>query len=186
MDWLQYPVAALFALLGIVCIALVIIQMPGTWIMLALAVLIEFLDRYYLTTPDQQTFGWVVLGICLGLALIGEALEFAASVLGAKHGGASRAGMIGSLIGGVVGALMLAAPFSVVPVIGTIGGALMGAVAGTFIGAVIGEIGVAQRKVKESARPAFGASVGRVVGTMSKMGIAMALWIVLSVAAFWP
>ena len=40
--------------------------------------------------------------------------------------------------------------------------------------------------MKDSVKPAFGATVGRVVGTASKLGITIAMWLVLSIFAFWP
>jgi hypothetical protein len=35
-------------------------------------------------------------------------------------------------------------------------------------------------------KPAIGATIGRVVGTTSKVGIAIAAWLMLSISAFWP
>ena len=95
MDWLLYVVAVLFFLVGAVCVLSVVIQLPGTWIMLALAVLIEWADRVYLSQGAEQTFGWWVLGVCLGLALLGEVIEFLASAVGAKTTGASTRGVVG-------------------------------------------------------------------------------------------
>ena len=52
---------------------------------------------------------------------------------------------------------------------------------------VIGEIsGEQPQTIKGSLKPAIGASIGRIVASMSKIGIALVVWIVLCVAAFWP
>jgi uncharacterized protein YqgC (DUF456 family) len=116
------------------------------------------------------------------LAGLGELIEFAAGAAGAKRGGAGRRGMIGALIGGIVGALLLT-PFIPVPVVGT----LIGAIIGTFIGAVLGEVtGLEPKTVRGSMKPALGATIGRVAGTVGKMGTAIVVWLTLSVAAFWP
>ena len=58
----------------------------------ALAAIIEYLDRFYLPADARETFGWWVLGTCLGLALLGEALEFLAGAAGAANG-RERAGV---------------------------------------------------------------------------------------------
>ncbi len=188
MDWILYIVATLFFLIGIGCLLLVVVGLPGGWIMLCLAGVIEYCDQYYLTgeSGTTETFGWWVLGVCLGLMLLGEVIEFLAGLAGAKKGGASRRGMIGSLIGGIIGVFVFAPLFSIVPLIGTIFGALLGALLGTFAGAMVGELSAQEATMKDSLKPAFGATVGRVVGTASKLGITIAIWLVLTVFAFWP
>src|SRR6185503_17493700 len=139
MEWIDYVVAVVFCLLALICAASIVLSVPGTWIMLALALIIEWADQFYLPPEHRQTFDWWVLGTCFALALLGELLELAAGAAGAKGGGGRRRGMIGALIGGVVGALLLT-PFIPVPVVGT----LIGAIVGTFIGAVVGEVTGAQ------------------------------------------
>ncbi|MCH7546021.1 MAG: DUF456 domain-containing protein [Planctomycetes bacterium] len=188
MDWILYIVAFLFFLLGIGCLLLVVVGLPGGWIMLSLASVIEYCDQYYLTGENgtTETFGWWALGACLGLLLVGEMIEFLAGLAGAKKGGASRRGMIGSLIGGIIGVFVFAPLFSIFPLIGTIFGALLGALLGTFAGAMVGELSTQETTMKDSLKPAFGATVGRVVGTASKLGITIAIWLVLTVFAFWP
>ena len=183
MEWITYLIASLFVLLGAGCMVLVLFQLPGGWILLTTALGIEFLvDRFYLPVASQPTFGSLVLWGSLILLLLGEVLEFGTGLLGAKHGGATRRGMIGSLLGGMAGAIFFT-PIIPVPVVGT----LIGALLGTFIGAVIGEAtGSDPSSLSGSIQPALGATIGRVVGSMSKLCVAFAVWIVLSVAAFWP
>ncbi len=182
MDWMLYVVAAVFALVGLGCVVLVVFQLPGAWIMLALAVVIELFDHWYLSDEPAITFGWWWLGVCAALLGLGELIELVASVVGAKKGGASKRGMWGSLIGGIAGAIgfQVAVP---IPIFG----ALVGAIVGTFIGAIVGEMtGRDPQTLQGSMKPAIGASIGRIVASTSKVGIALAVWIVLCVAAFWP
>ena len=182
MEWIAYLVATVFCVLGFVCVLSIILGLPGTWIMIGLALLIEVFDSAYLPPERQTTFGAWVLWTCVILAGIGELIELAAGAAGAKKGGGSKRGMIGALIGGIAGALLLT-PFIPLPVVGT----LIGAVIGTFTGAVIGEVTGEQAKtVTGSMKPAIGATIGRVAGTVSKIAIAIAVWIVLSAAAYWP
>ena len=184
MEWMTYLVAALFTLLGAACVASIIFSLPGAWIMLGIALVIEWLDQFW-RVPDAagrtQTFEWWLLGVCLGLALLGELIELVAGAAGAKRGGGGRRGMIGALIGGILGAIILTS-FIPIPVVGT----LIGAVIGTFVGAVIGEVTGPQAKtVAGSMKPALGATIGRVLGTAGKMAVAIVMWLALSVAAFW-
>jgi len=182
MEWLQYVFATLFFVLGGVCVVLVVVQLPGTWALLGLAALLEYLDRLYMSDSDHQTFGWWVLGCCLAIAVIGEIIEFVASVAGAKKGGSSTRGMWGALIGGIAGVFIFTPLFFFIPLFG----AFLGAVLGTFVGAVVGELTAEHATIKGSMKPAIGATIGRVLGTTAKLGIAMAMWMTLTVAAFWP
>lgn len=182
MEWMLYVVAAFFSLAGLVCLALTILSLPGTWMIIGLALIVEVLDFLYLPEGASATFGWWVLGVAVGLALLGEGVELLTGAIGAKKGGASRAGMIGALVGGVAGAVLCTFLLPI-PIVGT----LMGALAGTFLGALIGEVTTdANRTVRGSMKPATGAMIGRVFGTLGKMGIGVVVWVVLSVAAFIP
>ena len=180
MEWVAILVAVLFTLLALGCLFALVIGLPGTWIMIGLAVIIELVDRWYLPAGEQTTFGWWVLLVCVVLAGIGEVLEFFAGLLGAKKAGSSKRGMIGSIIGGLAGAVVgTGLP---APIIGT----LVGALVGTFLGALIGEAtGNEAKELKESVKPATGALIGRVLGTLSKLPIAMLVMVILVVRAFW-
>ena len=226
MEWLAYVVASLFTLLGLGCLFLVALSLPGTWILLILALVIELVDVYYLA-PPHETFGWGLLAACLLLALLGELLEFGAGVAGAKAGGGTRRGMVGALVGGLLGAIVLT-PLLPIPVVGTLVGALLG----TFAGALLAERTHPERGSRASGpeapgapspgtppgttaaptppaaadapsaevgrpapggagwgpdlRAASGATVGRLLGTLGKLAMGIAVWLALSVAAFWP
>ncbi len=186
MEWLAYVTATLFFVLGAGCVLLLVVQAPGTWVLLALAVLLEWLDRFYLPEGAPPTFGWPVLAACLALAVVGELVEFFAGAVGAQRGGSSRRGMWGALIGGLVGIFVFTPLFFFVPIFG----ALFGALLGTFVGAVVGELSHQRsrqqpRNVRGSLKPALWATVGRVVGATSKVGIGIAMWLTLTVSAYW-
>lgn len=179
MDWILFVVAALFLLVGLGCMILIVFQLPGVWILLALALLIEVFDGWYLTEEPPVTFGWWVLGLGLGLAALGELIEFVAGMMGAKKAGSSRRGMWGALIGGIVGAFLLAVPIPIV-------GALIGAIVGTFAGAFLAEMTVHEATVRGSVKPAMGASIGRILGTAGKLAVAISVWVILTFVAFVP
>jgi uncharacterized protein YqgC (DUF456 family) len=112
------------------------------------------------------------------VAGIGELLEFMLSAFGAKRFGASRSGMFGSIIGGFVGALC-GTVLLPLPIFGTLVGALLG----TATGAVIGEMRHG-RKFGETTRPALGAVLGRLLGTLAKFPCAIIVLAILAAAAF--
>jgi uncharacterized protein YqgC (DUF456 family) len=178
LSWIAWPVAGLFTIAGLLCTLLLVLGLPGAWLTIALAVLIDLVDVLWLAPEDRPTFSIGVLATAVVLAGLGELVEFAASALGAKRMGASRRGIVGALVGSLAGAAI--GTFLIpVPVIGT----LAGAVGGSFLGAVLGETS-AGRSVEHSMRPATGAAIGRVLGTLGKIPFAVAVWAVLSAAAF--
>jgi uncharacterized protein len=167
MEWIAYIVAAIFFVLSALCVVSVLIGLPGGWIMLAIALIIEFCDRWYLSPEHQPTFGTRLLIVCAALLLIGEIIETAAGAAGAKRGGASRRGMIGAIIGGMLGAILLT---GLIPILFI--GTIIGAIVGTFIGAIMGEVtGEKSKTVGRSIKPAIGATIGRVAGSFGKIMI---------------
>ncbi|HRP62087.1 MAG TPA: DUF456 domain-containing protein, partial [Phycisphaerales bacterium] len=182
VDWLHYVVASLFVILGAGCVISMVLSLPGTWIMLAVAIVIELADGWYRSGDSPITFGWWVLGISAALAALGELFEFLAGAAGAKGGGGTRRGMIGAIVGGVLGAIIFT---FAVPILFV--GTLLGALVGTFVGAMVGEISAEQpRSLRGSLKPATGATIGRALGTAGKIGAAVVMWVLLSVAAFVP
>jgi uncharacterized protein YqgC (DUF456 family) len=111
-----------------------------------------------------------VLFVVLGLALLGELLEFLAGMLGvARVKGTTRSAafaLIGTLIGSVVG--LVVSIFIPIPVIAQLVLAILFSSFGAMIGAILGEWkeGVSRERLSEVGRAAF---VGRVLGTVSKV-----------------
>ena len=181
MFLIPYVVATLFSLFGLVCVFLVAVGLPGTWLLLLVALCIELLDPLWLPEGDRSTFSWWTLGAAFLLALVGEVLEFLASALGAKFGGASRRGMIGSIVGALVLGIALTILIPI-PVVGSVIGAVLGAAVGTMLA----ELTVPGNRFSDTLRPAQGAAIGRLLGTLGKLPCAAAVWVVLMVAAFIP
>ena len=181
MEWLAWLILAVFALLGLACLLLLVLGLPGTWVLLAIAFGIELVDGFLLPGDAVVTFGWDLLALCGGLALVGEGIEALAGVAGTRYGGGTRRGMVGAFIGGIVGAIFLTGLLPI-PVLGTLFGAMFGA----FLGAFIGEAtGPEARGRAHNLRAAFGAAVGKLGGTVAKLAIGVVMWVLL-VRAAWP
>ncbi len=151
-------------------LALTIITLPGTWAMLLVAAGAK------LWQPELMS--WWTLGVCAGLALLGEAIELVASGVGAKAAGGSRAGSMGALIGSIAGAI-IGIPF--IPPAGPIVGAVLGAA----LGALIGERGYSKRTWGRSSGVAAGAAAGRAVSIMVKLLLSGLVGLILFVACLW-
>jgi uncharacterized protein YqgC (DUF456 family) len=94
------------------------------------------------------------------IMLIVEALEYALIVLAARKYGASKWGIMGSIIGGIGGAISGA---FVTPIIG----AIVGSIIGVFVGATILEF-FKSFKVREAFLSGVGAFLGKLGGLSIK------------------
>lgn len=160
MNWVYY---LLMLALLVVGLGIVVMNLPGLWLMAAAAGL------YALITPEHYLFPWGIVTI-LVLCLVGEVLEFFGKAGGAKQAGGSGRAMLLATIGGVVGGLVLSIP---VPIIGTLAGVCIGA----FVGAMAGQYTVAG-DVGHSTVVGWGAAKGTLVGILLKLFVGVVILLV--------
>lgn len=166
MEALAVAIIVVAALVGTV---LAVVTLPGVWLMLGVALACDLWQPTLLSTPT------LLAG--LGLALAGEAIEFAASSLGARRAGASRAGAIGAAVGSLVGAVagLVIPP----PIIGSI----VAGVVGAGVGAVVAERRWGGKGWSAAATVGTGAALGRMVATVAKAAVAAMVGVILVAAA---
>jgi uncharacterized protein YqgC (DUF456 family) len=151
----------------VLSIILIVLGLPGLWIMVATAVV------YNMIVPGDP-IGWVSLIAVAALALLAEILEFTMTGRYArKYGGSRRAGW-GAILGGIVGAIV---GFPV-PIVGPV----IGAFIGSFVGALVAEL-TGGASAGDATRVAKGALIGRVMSTVLKIGIGITIGIWIFVAA---
>jgi len=117
-----------------------------------------------------ESFEYVALGTILiiaVLAMLTFAVDFWATMFGAKKFGASKRAVIGAVLG-LIGGIFLGFP---------------GVIFGPFIGAVVGELS-ARRNLHQATRAGIGATVGFVLGAALKLALAFAMIGVYLVARF--
>jgi len=167
---MEYFFAILFILVLLAVLGLNVLGLPANWIILALA------WGWDLAHPAFSP-GWTFYAPLIGMAVIGEALEFGAQFYGAKKYGGSNKGNIGAFIGAIAGAIFFA-PF----LMGF--GALLGAVGGAYLGCSLFER-MHGRPSHEAWHAARGAMWGRVLGFVVKIGLGGAM-LALIARAVWP
>jgi uncharacterized protein YqgC (DUF456 family) len=156
----------LFILAMLVSLFLVPIGLPGTFIMVAVAIAADYFGA--------AGIGWFAIGLSLVLAVVAEVLEWTLSASFArKYGGSRRAGW-GALLGGFIGA------FAGVPV--PVIGSMIGAFAGAFVGALIAEFSRPESDASVATRVATGALIGKAAATALKLAIAFTIALVLTFA----
>lgn len=147
----------LYLLLAVVLLVGLYINLvgaPGLWVMV-LGTL-----GYAWATHGAYAGLRTIIAIAV-LAGLAELVEFMAAGAAAKRAGASKRGIWGALIGGILGAFFLTVA---VPVIGTI----IGVCTGTFLGAIVGEL-LGGTELGGSMRVGAGAVWGRLLGTLAKL-----------------
>jgi len=109
---------------------------------------------------------WTLLLLTI-LAGLTYAVDFWATIFGARKFGASKRAVIGALFGVVTG-LFLGLP---------------GVIFGPFIGAVIGELS-ARRDLQQATRAGIGATLGLAIGSALKLALALAMIGIFAVVRF--
>jgi uncharacterized protein YqgC (DUF456 family) len=159
----------IFAAVLLLCLFMIPLGLPGTWIMIGSAI-------GYNALVHNEPIGWITIVATAVLATIAEVFEFTLSTkYTKKYGGSRRAGW-GAIIGGIAGAI-IGVP---IPIIGSV----IGAFAGSFAGALIAEYSRREATAGTATRVATGALVGRVVAAAMKtgIGVAIAAWLIFAAA----
>lgn len=168
---MSYLASSIVLLACVLAVPLTLLTLPGAWLALAAAAGCE--------VWQPGLFSWWTIGICAGLALLGEGIEIAAGAVGASKAGGSKTGAVGAVVGTLVGAVL--GTFVVpVPVIGTI----LGAAIGAGLGAMLAERVIKKKDAATSAKIAAGAAAGRLVAVVVKGTITLAIALTLGIAAF--
>lgn len=153
---------------------LALLTLPGVWVMLVAASLVN-----WLWTPGL--YSWWTIGVCAALALTGEILEIVAAGVGSRKFGGTSTGSLGAVIGGMLGAVV--GTFAIpIPIAGTI----IGSVIGAALCALAAERGIKGRSWGESHKSAAGAAVGRIAATFIKLGVAVAVGLALLLGLVTP
>jgi hypothetical protein len=180
--WIYWLCCILLLLANVACWVATFFTLPGNWVIVALAALFAFF------LPEQENglgiSWWAVGGLAL-LAGIGELLEFAAGAAGAAKQGASRRSMALSLVGAAVGSIGGALVGVPIPIVGPIVAALGGGAAGAFAGAYLGETWKGGRADHEKLSISKAALVGRLLGTVGKLLVGIAMVAYATVESLW-
>ena len=168
---MSFIITGFFLVVLAVCVLLNLVTLPGNWAMVALVIVWEM---FY----PGSSLGTMFFVLFVGLAIIGELVEFGAQIYGSKKYGSSKTSTAAGVIGAIVGAIF-GAPF----MFGV--GAIFGALFGAWGGCYLAERLIRRQSSEVAFRAAQGAMVGKFFGMVIKFGIGMAmLW--LTASNIWP
>jgi uncharacterized protein YqgC (DUF456 family) len=141
---IAYLVAAFLIVLGIVGTALL---MPGVPVVFAGMLLAAWAD-------DFRVIPLWAIGVLAALTVLALAIDFVATLLGARRVGASRHALVGAALGTLVG-LFFGIP---------------GLLLGPFLGALCGEL-LHGRDLAQASRVGAGTWIGMIAGAVFKLAL---------------
>ncbi len=154
--------ALLLGICTILGLLLVPFGLPGLWVMVA-----GIVGYGWLT--DFRSVGVATIGAVLGLAFLGEIVEWWLGFRLTRTFGGSRRSAWGALVGGIVGAV-LGVP---VPIVGSVIGAFLG----SFAGAALFEYSLS-RTTGTAVRAGWGAVVGRAAAAAAKIALGIVIAVI--------
>ena len=164
---MDYVIFFLFLVVSFFGLISHVFGLPGNFIILGASFLLGWYGGF-------QDVSVTVLIVLLGLALLGELIEFVLGVYGAKRYRSSNKAILGSIVFGIAGGV-IGLPFF----LGL--GAVIGAFIGAFVGAFLVDL-LVQKNMDSAMKSGWGAFLGRVGGTVSKGALGMAMIVITVVS----
>ena len=149
IESLYYALAVILILVGIA--GVILPALPG----LPLVFLGMLLAAW---AGDFQQIGWVTLVVLGLLTLLSVAVDFFATLVGAKRVGASKKALWGAVLGTFIGIFF----------------GPIGLFAGPFVGALLGELWHG-KEIGQATKVGLGTWLGIVLGIVLKLGVAFAM-----------
>jgi len=112
--------------------------------------------------------GWIVLTLLVLITALSLVMDYLTTILGAKQFGATKKGMVGAIVGGIIGLFFN----------------LPGILLGPFIGASIFEM-LGGREFKPSMKAGVGATLGLFAGAIGKLLCCGAMMLLFTVNVIW-
>jgi hypothetical protein len=160
MPWLGWVLSVVLLVVGFVGVWLPAI--PG----LPLMALGAFVHK--LMVPG--VLSWWTVGVFALVAALGFVFDFAATAITSRRAGATKAGVWGAVLGGLVGLFF----------------GLPGLLLGPVVGAALGELVLSRRSPAEAVKSGVGAGLGVLVGSLGKglMGLFLLVLFLLDCFVF--
>jgi uncharacterized protein YqgC (DUF456 family) len=112
--------------------------------------------------------GWIVLTLMVLITALALVMDYLASIYGAKRFGATKKGMAGAIVGGIIGLFFN----------------LPGILLGPFLGAALFEM-IGGREFKPSMKAGLGATLGLFAGAIGKFVCCISMMTLFTINVLW-
>ncbi len=143
------------------CIGSLLPALPSTPLVLAAAIAHKLYFR-------SDSAGWLVLTLIVLITALALVMDYLATIVGAKQFGATKKGMFGAMVGGIIGLFFN----------------LPGILLGPFIGATTFEL-IGGRELKPSLKAGIGATLGLFAGAVGKLVCCFSMIVLFVVGVLW-
>ncbi|MGO9831759.1 MAG: DUF456 family protein [Myxococcaceae bacterium] len=158
MVWLGWALSLLLLAVGFLGVWLPAV--PG----LPLMALGAFIHK--LLVPG--VLSWWTVGIFAAVAALGFGVDFAATALASRRAGATKAGVWGAVVGGLLGLFF----------------GLPGLLLGPVLGAAAGELVLSRRSPAAAVKSGLGAALGVLAGSLGKGLLGLLLLVLFALDCF--
>jgi uncharacterized protein YqgC (DUF456 family) len=149
LEWLYYVLALVLILVGLA--GVILPALPGLPLVFAGMLVAAWADGF-------ERIGWISLTVLGLLTALSLAVDFFATVVGAKRVGASGKALLGAALGTVAGMFF----------------GFVGLFIGPFVGALLGEYWHS-REMGQATKVGLGTWLGIALGVVLKLGVAFAM-----------
>ncbi len=156
--FLLWTLAGILVLVGLA--GTILPMLPGVPFVFGGLLVVAWIDNF-------QRIGWPTLTILALLTIMAMAVDFIATMMGAKRAGASKLALLGAAIGSIVGIFF----------------GLIGIFIFPFIGAVIGEY-LEHQKLGQAGKVGVATWLGLLFGALAKLALALTMIGVFVIAYF--
>jgi uncharacterized protein YqgC (DUF456 family) len=153
--------AVALLIMAVGCLGSVLPALPSTPLVLIAAIA----HKIYFKSASA---GWLVLTLMLLITALALVMDYLATLYGAKRFGATKKGMFGAVVGGIVGLFFN----------------LPGIILGPFIGATLFEL-MGGREWKPSCKAGVGATLGLFAGAVGKLVCCLSMIILFIIGVLW-
>ena len=149
LEWLYYALALILILVGLA--GVILPALPGLPLVFVGMVLAAW-------AGDFERIGWVAITVLGLMTALSVAVDFFATLVGAKRVGASGKALLGAAVGTFAGMFF----------------GFIGLFVGPFVGALLGELWHS-REMGQATKVGLGTWLGIVLGVVLKLGLAFAM-----------
>ena len=162
MELFWWLIAIVVMAVGLIGTVLPIV--PGTTIILAAVIL------HRLMLGSEKSVGWGTIALLALLTALSYLVDLGSNYFGAQRFGATKWGIAGAILGGVIGVFF----------------ALPGMLLGPVIGAIAGEL-ISGKRLVAAGRAGWGTLLGNLAGMLARLllGLAMISWFLGAVPSPW-
>lgn len=171
MDILSLAGMIIFYVVLIAALLIIPLSFPGTWVMVAAAIVYALLGD--LNPPGGSE--WFPILVLVLLAGLGELIELGVRIVGSKMAAVPNGAIVAAIIGGIIGAIVGVPIFLI--------GSLLGLLLGVFVGALLYSLAHV-KNTHQALKMALATTTSQIVALFAKTCIGLGMMVYITMELF--